>query len=482
MNAPMLPHDREYHPGDFLETLLVTDLTVEGRGLARHEGMVVFLDRGLPGALVSAYVTVVKKRVIEAKVHEVIRRSPHAVALWCPHAKECGACLWQHFSPDSALDWKRGHVRETLARIAKITDVEVTPVQPSPKVREYRNKMAFAFSRTPDGASLLGLRKRKEHSIVEVTQCGLQPAPAMDILACIRKAVTRLGLKAFSRNTEGRHQGYLRFLVIHTPEYRPGGEQQVLVECITGTNHEHETGLTAQGEKGLANAESVRLIGEELMESFTLTGFVHSERKQNSEVAQGERLVRQIGNARYEERFGHLTLTVPHNVFLQTNTGAAALLYERIAHEAGLDGSQTVWDLYSGIGSIALYLAPKAREVYGLEIQADAVIAAQSNSEVLGFSHCRFYQGVLTHEMARHMPPPDLIVLDPPRAGIDERARETLLHLPKARRMLYVSCDVATQARDLAVLAPVWKAVRSFPVDMFPNTPHVENLVVLEHQ
>jgi len=472
MNIPPQAQIVAYHPGDFLENLLVTDLTVEGRGVARHEGMVVFLDQGLPGARVSARITAVKKRVIEAAVSEVIAPSPHAIPLWCPHAEACGACLWQHFSPDSALEWKRRHIRETFSRIGKITDIDIAPVQPSPKIREYRNKMAYAFANGPDASLLLGLRQRKEHSIVEVTECGIQPAPAMAIVDHVRRAAKRLGLSALLRTSEGHSKGYLRFLVIHTPEYRPAGEMQVLVECITGANH---------GEKAssLTNAEALRLLGEELMEQFRLIGFVHSERRQISDVAQGECLVGQIGAASYQERFGALTLTVPHNAFLQTNTGAATLLYELIAREAQLDGTQTVWDVYSGVGSIALYLAPHARKVYGLEVQADAVIAAQYNSEALGLTHCSFHQGALTLERVKNLPQPDLIILDPPRSGLESPAVEVLRHSP-ARRVLYVSCDVGTQARDLAALARQWKPLKSFPVDMFPNTPHVENLVVLE--
>ena len=473
MNIPLQSQVPHYHPGAFLENLLVTDLTVEGRGVARHDGAVVFLDRGLPGARVSARITTVKKRIIEAAVTETLEPSPHAVPPWCPHAEECGACLWQHFSPDSALEWKRKFIRETFSRIGKIADIDIAPVLPSPKLREYRNKMVYAFAEGPDASLLLGLRRRKEHSIVEVTACGMQPTPAMDIVAHTRKAAKRFGLSALVRTSERRLKGYLRFLVIHTPEYRPTGERQILVECITGANHEN------MSDAALTNTEAVRLLGIDLMERFRLTGFVHSERVQVGDVAQGERLMRQMGTASYQERFGPLTLTVPHSAFLQTNTGAATILYEQIARESQLDGTQTVWDIYSGVGSIALYLAPRAREVYGLEIQADAVMAAQSNSKLLGFTHCSFHQGVLSAERIKNAPRPDLIVLDPPRGGLEGPALEVLRHAP-AKRVLYISCDVGTQARDLAALACTWRPLKSFPVDMFPNTSHIENLVVLE--
>lgn len=474
----------EYIPGVILENLLITDLTIEGRGVARHNGVVVFLDKGLPGARVSACVVCVKKRVIEAVVTAVLESSPHEAPLWCPHADECGACLWQHFSQPSSLKWKEKHILETFARIGKISNIEILPVQPSPKVREYRNKMTYAFARSANSSLLLGLRRQKERSLVEVTQCGLQSATAMEILAYVRTAAKQLGLNAFAPTSEGGStgDGYLRFLVIHTPEYRPEGRQQILVECISGPNHNGVTCGPGPGSgevKTVTNAEALRLLGEGLFERFDLVGFVHSERRQASDLAQGERLIQQIGAAHYEEQFGRLHLTVPHNAFLQTNTGAGALLYELIAREARLDGTQTVWDIYAGIGSIALYLAPKARQVYGVEIQTDAVAAARKNCETGGFAHCTFYQGALTPDLLNILPKPDVIVLDPPRAGLGDSAREALRRT-RAERILYVSCDIGTQARDLAALAQCWTPVKSLPVDMFPNTPHVENLVVLE--
>lgn len=466
--------------GDVLYELAVTDLTVEGYGVARHQGRVVFVDGALPGSVVSARVSGTKKNIPHATVESVSSLSPHAVTPWCPHAKECGACLWQHFSREASLAWKHKHVSECLARIGKCADIPVESPTASPASRAFRNKMAFAFAPGPEGKPFLGLRRRHSREILPVSHCGLQRSEVMDLLAYVREAIERLGLCAWSeagtKRVPGR-RGYLRFLVVHTPDHRPDGLPQLLVECITSPDHEGRAG----GRNGrLTNAHALRKLGLELMERFSLTGFLHTERKAQSAVAQGERVLDVLGARHYTEQFGHLRLRVPYNAFLQTNTALATLLYARIGAEAALNGEQVLWDVYSGVGSIALYLAERVKEAHGIEIQAESVAAAKENSVGLGYSHCHFHAGKLTAQRASSLSPPDVIIADPPRAGLEQEVIEVLLHTSTARTLLYLSCDVSTQARDIARLSPRWNAVKSIPFDMFPYTPHVENLVVLK--
>ncbi len=471
-----------YDAGTLLESLTVTDLTVDGGAVARHQGQVVFLDAGLPGDVLSARVVKRVKRVVHAQRERSLHPSPHAVEPWCPHAADCGACSWQHLSPEAALAWKQKHVRETLARIGKVVEPDVSPLVPSPRDRGYRNKMSFAFApgATPDHKTLLGLRRFREQSVVEVTDCGLQTPEVMRMLAGARQMVNDLGLEAW----QGRGAGYLRFLVVHTPMYEPLGKKQMVVECITGDDHRRIDAVQEDSggdgdKKPLSNADKVRELGQALMRDFGLTGFVHSERRHPADLAQGERRVFLAGSGKYQERFGHLVLTVPHNAFLQTNTDLAALLYAGVAEEAGLTGREVLWDLYSGVGGIALYLADRVKEAHGFEIQAEAVASARKNSERLGHAHCHFHHGALSSSLLANVPRPDVIIADPPRAGIDEPVLKLLLTTP-ARRLVYVSCDPGTQARDIARLAPAWKMLRGRPYDMFPYTPHMETIVVLD--
>lgn len=468
-----------YTPGELLENLIVTDLTIDGKAVARHNGRVVFIDSGLPGEELCAIVTATQKRIVQASAERTLKASPHAVTPWCAHAAECGACSWQHFSAPAAREWKQKHVREVLTRIAAIADPLVFPLEPSPEYREYRNKTAFAFGPAPAADKeknvLLGLRKAKEHAIVEVEHCGLQAPVVMRLLARVRQLVNSLGLEAYDGKT-----GYLRFLVVHTPKYMPEGKKQLLVECITSGDHEHKTPADDSLCSGLlSHAEKIQMLGRALVNEFELHGFVHSERRQRAGVAQGERTIGVLGTEMYQERFGHLLLTVPYNAFLQTNTDAAELLYARVAEEASLSGQEVLWDLYSGVGCAALYLAKDAREVHGFEVQRDAVTAARKNSEEAGYTHCRFHLGELSPASFSLASPPDIIVADPPRAGFSAELSQALLTSP-ARKLIYVSCDPGTLARDLARLSPAWSLRHCQPIDMFPYTPHVENIVVLE--
>lgn len=480
LSGPVNRPDSEYEPGALLEELTVTDLTVDGKAVARCQGRVVFLDAGLPGEAVSARVVKTARRIIHARTERVLSPSPHAVAPWCPHAADCGACSWQHFSLEAAREWKQKHVRETLARIGKTVDPAVAPLVPSPLKRAYRTKMSFAFAPIPgrggSAGALLGLRRFREKTVVEVTGCGMQRPAVMQLLRHVRQSAGNLGLEAW----QGSGTGYLRFLVVHTPLYAPQGKEQMLVECVTGPDHGHAgPGSRTEGRKTPTNADKVREMGLDLMKEFALTGFVHTERDSPSDVAQGGKTIFQAGSGEYQEAFGPLVLTVPHNAFLQTNSAVAGLLYAGAAEEAGLTGREVVWDLYSGVGSIALYLATRAREAHGFEAQTEAVAAARANSATHGHSHCHFHSGSLSPSLLAAAPRPDVIVADPPRAGLGEAVCQYLLSTP-ARRLVYLSCDPGTQARDIARLASAWRVRRSRPYDMFPYTPHVENIVTLD--
>ncbi len=473
----------EYTPGSRISPLTVIDLTVDGGAVARHEGRVVFLDRGLPEEVVAAEVVAVKKKIVQARTLETLRESPHAVAPWCPHAAECGGCSWQHFAMPAALAWKERHVRETLARIGKLPEIRIAPILASPKERRFRNKMAYAFAQDAQGGALLGLRKRGSRDIIEVTDCGIQDASAMDIVAHVRRRVRELDLPAWPDSGRERadvvtgtpaSSGYLRFLVVHTPELLLDGKPQILVECITGPE---DTGARAGN-----FAAKVMSLGRELMEGCGVTGFVHSERRGAADLAQGEAVRASLGKTDCLEGYGHITISAPHSAFLQTNTGAARLLYAKAAEAAGLTGKETLWDVYCGAGGIALYMAAMAAEVHGFDIQKEAVAAARANAAALGCMHCRFHEGRLPHTLSLALQkgrrPPDVIIVDPPRAGMEE-ALPPLLAASGARTCIYISCDVATQARDLARMRGDWRLEEAFPVDMFPCTPHVENIAVL---
>lgn len=483
-------------PGTIIERLEVSDLAVDGSGIARFDGRVVFLDGGLPGAVVAAMISGTAKRALTAKILKIIEPSPHETSPWCPHVPDCGGCAWQHFDYQASLDWKRNHVRQALKRIGKVAEPHVAPVTPSPRLRAHRNKLSFAFAPGPGGRPLLGLRKRKGHEVVEVAHCGLMHEEIMPLLDQVRGLAAELQLTAWegteNRATTGREAGlaaagtqneerparrgrmsgqggYLRHLVVHRPDHAIGGRRQLLVECITGP----------EGAGG-GQAEKIRQLGQALMERCGLDGFVHGERANRADLAVSERRVSVLGRDSYTECIGPVTLEVPVGAFLQTNTAAAGLLYEQIIGEAALSGAETVWDCYCGVGGIGLALAGGALSVHGFEISAHSVAAARRNSRALGLEHCFFHQADLEQgRFPENAPAPDVLVLDPPRGGISEKlARE--LSQRAVPTILYISCDAGTLSRDVLRLADTYTPVACRPYDLFPYTPHIENLLVLK--
>lgn len=458
-------------PGVLLSPLEVTDLTLDGGAVARLGHRVVFLDRGLPGEILTARVSRVKKRLLFARVEETLAPSPHAREPWCPHFGSCGGCAAQDLTPEALLEWKARQIGQTIARIGGLKDLPLDPVLASPLSRGHRNKMTFAFAPSWNGVPLAGMRKRKSRDLVEVPSCGLMPEPAMSVVAYVRQRAGELGLQAWSGRGGKAGKGYLRFLTLRMPALRLQGKPQLVVECITGPE---------DGEAGIPDARTrVLELGQELLTGQGVTGFVHWLRKDGADLAEGEKIIASLGQTMIFEQVDHITLAQPPGVFLQTNTGAAALLYRLIAREAGLSGTETLWDVYCGAGGIGLYLADKAGQVHGFDLGSAAVEAARRNAEALGYAHCFYHAGELRQSLRDpNLPPPDVIVADPPRAGMQTQVVDALNALP-AQRLLYVSCDVATQARDLARLAPAWEAEQAFPVDMFPHALHVENVILL---
>jgi 23S rRNA (uracil1939-C5)-methyltransferase len=459
-------------PGTLLAHLAVTDLTLEGGGVARHEGRVVFLDRGIPGDVVTARVTGLRKGVLEAEVDAVEEPSPHGVLPWCEAFGMCGGCQLQHMSPEEARRWKRRRVAETLARLGGAGRIPVEETLYAASDRRGRIKTTLAFGGDGAGGTLLGMRRRGGKEVIPIRDCGIHVRPLAGLLDRLREGVAALGLRAWEGGT---HPGGLRFCIVHSPIHTPpDGVPKTLLEIVTGP---------ARGRSGAAVEGRVRELAEGLKADLGLAGVVHTRRGDAADVARGESTALVLGQDWYEERAGDIVLSVPHDAFLQTDTAAAGTLLALVLREAGLAGSETVWDAYCGVGAIGLSLASKASRVLGFERQAGAVAAARRNAETLGLSGCTFLQGdvarLLGKCLAGRDASPDLLVLDPPRAGIGRDVAQLVRRTP-AGRILYISCDVGTQARDVAWLAPVWRPVKAVPVDMFPYACHVESLVVLE--
>ncbi len=450
-------------PGDTL-TLIPHDLSLDGGSVARHGELVVFLDKGLPGEVLRARIDSLKPRFATAAVIETITPSPTAEPAHCPHAGDCGGCPWPGFSYRGELAWKERQVRETLRRLGKMDfsdkGAAYDPIIPSPRDIGYRNKVEFAFGASETGP-LLGMKRRASHAVVAVDDCPLAAASVRDILAHARAWAGEAKLPAW----DGK-QGYLRFLVVRQPDYAPEGKARRLVELITAPSDD-------------ARATAVKAFGESLLRACPDTAaFLHSERASAASVAYGERIRTSLGPDRIWERIGDVLLEAPATAFMQVNTGAAALLYAAVGEYAGLTGAERVWDLYSGIGGIALTLAGSALSVRGFENTRDGVNFAGRNAVQAGAANAVFLAGDVAALLRKERAGPDLVVTDPPRAGLDAAVTAELLRLAPPRLIL-VGCDPATLARDAGRLAARYAVSRARAIDMFPRTPHVETITLL---
>lgn len=469
-----------WNPGDVRE-LEISGLTHDGRAVARPaDGPVLFVQGGLPGQRILAQLTTVKKRLAEARLLEVMAPAADERPAPCPHATVCGGCAWQSLPYPTQLIWKRRLLADALTRIGHIPEADAltrptlaSPVNAfGPGEWHYRNKMEFAFTPGPDGLPRLGLRRRASHEVVEVDACLLQTDRTMRVLAALRGLLRTRGLPAW--RPENHSADGLRFAVIREPGTEPDA---CVVELITGP-----------GRPGV-NAPAMEELGRALLNGpWGVSGFIHSTRAAPSDLAYGEKSVLILGRTDLTETLrvdGHpLRFALGHNAFFQVNTPAAELLYSsavRLAAEYGGisdDADGTCWDLYCGVGGLALSLAPHFRTVLGLESVPAAVELARRNAAA--FPHCRFEcaDAGRVGEYFRRFGTPDLLCADPPRAGLDPRVIRALLRA-RPPRLLMVSCNPATLARDVADLAPAYELKAVQPVDLFPQTPHVEAVLLL---
>lgn len=441
-------------------------LVLGGRALARVDGLVVLLDGGLPGETVEARVLRRKKRHAEAQTLRVLAPSPHRVEPFCPHFGRCGGCSHQDLAYAEQLAWKQRQVLETLERIGKAKPERVLPAIPSPLLTHYRNKMEFAFDGR--GADLaLGLHARGESGkVLDIAECPIGPKLAGAILALARTFCRDSRIPAFDPET-GR--GFWRHLVVRYSE----SAGRLLVHCITADDEPRLPAAQALGEALLAAVPEI-------------VSYVHSTRKSRRALAFGERIALALGEPGLAEVLRldgrELRFAVSPNAFFQTNTRAAELLYAAGLDLLGLAACDSVLDLYCGSGGMSLFLAAKAGQVVGFDLSAEAVADARRNAERNGLANCRFETLDLgAVALPQGLPQPRAVVLDPPRQGADPRAIETLLALAP-EKLLFVSCDPATLARDVERLSPRYALDAVRVVDLFPHTPHVESLTLLERR
>jgi 23S rRNA (uracil1939-C5)-methyltransferase len=440
--------------------LSIESLAFGGNGVARLDGFVVFVRRGLPGDTVKAHVTKVQRRHAEAVATEILKPGPVRVDAPCAHYPECGGCRFQDLAYDAQVATKHQWVADSLQRIAGLTDAPLEEIVPAASQFHYRNKMEYSFTQLEDGPTL-GLHKAgRWDEVLQIDKCWITSDVGNAIRNTMREWAREEKLIAYDQET---HEGYLRHLMIR--EGRNTG--QALVQLVTNRGERFDRERLIEVLTQIPEVKSIHWsINEGVSETTELP----------TELIWGEDAI--------EEEIGGLRFRVRPNAFLQTNTEMAERLYAIAREFAGLTGKETVYDLYCGIGTIGLSMAKDAMTVWGIEISEESVACAIENQELNAIGNTAFFAGNVGEVLAdlrTRAGDPDVVVVDPPRAGLAGKALKRLGEIA-APRIVYVSCNPTTLAGDLKRLSDDYgyRLVRARPVDMFPHTPHVECVALLE--
>ena len=438
--------------------LRIESLAYGGNGVARLNGFVVFVRRGLPGDTVRARVTKVKKSHAEALALEVVEQGAARVEAPCAHYPACGGCRFQDLAYDEQLAAKAGQVADALGRIGRLSDFELEPAVGADSVFHYRNKLEYSFTATPVGVGLGFHKAGRWDEVLDVDRCWLTTELGNAVRNAVRGWAREQGLPAFDQEAQ---RGFLRHLVVR--EGRNTG--QALVTLVTAPGE-------LRGEKELVEA----------LRRFPEVKSVHWA--VNDRPAEVTNLPTRLlwGEPAIEEELLGLRFRVRPNAFLQTNTAMCEVLYRLTLEYAGTTGEETVYDLYCGIGTIALALARDALTVWGIEASEESVACAIENAELNGIVNAAFFAGDVASSLAEledRAGRPDLVVVDPPRAGLAGKALARIAALA-APRLVYVSCNPTTLAGNAKELAGTfgYRLERARPVDMFPHTPHVETVAL----
>ena len=450
--------------------LQISDLAFGGKGLAKPDGFAVFVDQAVPGDVVQAQIVRKKKNYAEAKVIELLEHSSDRISAPCPYSGFCGGCKWQFLDYHKQLVYKRQHVVDALTHIGTEQSPQVHATIPSQHVFAYRNKMEFSCS---DRRWALPYEMQQEHldrsfalglhvpgtfsKVIDIDACLLQPDKGNRILAYIRDSLRSSNLAPYGLKS---HTGFWRFVVLRNSSFY--GQWMVnLVSAYEESN-------------------TVKQLAKQLMLQFPeIVSVVNNITGRKSGVAIGEYEYLLAGESQFRERIESFEFIISANSFFQTNSLGAQTLYEIARRYAELKGNETILDLYSGTGTIAIFMAQSARQVIGIELTNSAIKDAIRNCRINGVDNCRFIQGDMRDALPLLTEKPHVILIDPPRAGMHKDVTQQILEM-MPERIVYVSCNPASLARDVALLSENYRLVEVQPVDMFPHTYHIEAVAKIE--
>ncbi|MFI3289769.1 MAG: 23S rRNA (uracil(1939)-C(5))-methyltransferase RlmD [Rikenellaceae bacterium] len=455
-----------------IESLEITTLAAEGKAMGRYNDVVVFVPMTVPGDVVDVQIRSKRRRFMEGTVVNYVKKSELRTEPFCDHFGLCGGCKWQNLPYDEQLRFKSDQVRDQLTRIGHLTLPEIDPCLGSKKTQFYRNKLEFTFTpkrwltyeeiadenivATPAlGFHIPGMFDK----VMDVEKCWLQPEPSNAIRLGVKEFCIENGLTFHDARA---HTGLMRGIIIRTSST---GDVMVIVHF---------------GEQLDDQIEALMCYIRDTFKEVTSLFYVVNLKLNDSIADQTPILF--DGKDHIMEHMEGLHFKVGPKSFYQTNSDQAYELYRLTREMADLKSDETLYDLYTGTGTIANFCASRCKKVVGIEYVEEAIEDAKINSQINNIGNTTFYAGdmkkVLSDEFVEANGRPDVIILDPPRAGVDEPVIDVILRAAP-QRIIYVSCNPATQARDLALLDPYYTIERVQPVDMFPHTHHVENIVKL---
>ena len=452
----------EFRKND-LVTLEIEDCGIDGEGIGKADGFTVFVKDAVIGDTVTAKIIKAKKNYGYGRLMEVLKPSPYRVEPKCEFARQCGGCQLQALSYDQQLVFKTNKVKGHLERIGGFTDIPMEPIIGMDELFHYRNKAQFPVGRNKEGKIVTGFYAGRTHNIIENRDCALGVAENKEVLDRVIAHMEKYGIEPYN---EATGKGLVRHVLI-----RYGYFTKEVMVC-----------LILNGNKLPKEEQLVK----SLCEIPGMTSITINVNKKHSNVILGEEIRLLWGQEYITDRIGDISYQISPLSFYQVNPMQTQKLYAKALEYADLHGEETVWDLYCGIGTISLFLAQKAKFVRGVEIVPAAIENAKENAKLNGLENTEFFVGkaeeVLPREYKKNGVYADVIVVDPPRKGCDETLLETMIEM-NPERIVYVSCDSATLARDLKYLCERGYELRKVcPVDQFGMTVHVETVVLLSQQ
>lgn len=444
-------------------TLEIESLAFGGQGVSRVEDYVIFVKRALPGDVVNARITKRKKSYGEARIIDIITPSAARIEPPCPHFESCGGCTWQNLSYQDQLIHKTKIVDDAVSRISGLKETTVQPITASSQAYHYRNKMEFSFAekRWLTREELADENISKEFAlglhvpgtfdkIVNMQRCLLQSENANAILAFVSEYAQNKKLQPYGLRS---HEGLLRFLVIR----ESFADKKLMVNIVTAYKD-----------------PEIEKMAQKLATKFPfIASIVNNINSRKAQIAVGEEEVLLYGTPFIEDSIGPFRFEISANSFFQTNTKQALTLYNYALEYAALKADDTVWDLYCGTGTISLFLAQKAQHVTGFEMTPSSVENAKANAQKHNVENVKFIAGDVIDNIFEQKEKPNVIITDPPRAGMHQKVVDALLEIAP-EKIVYVSCNPTTMARDLKLLEEKYTIDKIQPVDMFPQTYHIE--------